>query len=222
MYSHSELVDIITSRFSRERKKLTKPTAFIVVKEKHGEGAWSKVGQTDSIPHSSEPKFSKPVTVAYLGAGVAQHISVEVLSHAPGARNGISLGECTLLLDDLIHARASRVMKLPLTSPDQAHTNGVVVINAVVAAADDSDGLWMQVPSVPFQRIKKCCHSRASASRARLHSTNTDIRYLQLQLAAAGVPRIRAAACGLDLPSSFCRSYLCRKRGGFLRAIKSD
>ena len=160
-------MDIITARFSRDNKRTTKPTAFIVVKQKQGDGPWTKVGQTDSIPHSSEPKFSKPVRIAYLGPTVAQQVQVEVFSHAAGARSGVPLGDCSLLLDDLVHARASRVMKLPLASPDRAHTNGVVVINATVAHAA-GDGLWMQ-----------------------------------LQLAAAAVPRVRVAACGLALPSSF-------------------
>jgi hypothetical protein len=144
--THSELVDIIASKFSREQKQLTKPTAFIVVKERKGDGSWSKAGQTDSIPHSSDPQFARPVTVTYRGAAVTQQIAVEVFTHAPGARNGVSLGECALVLDDLVHARASRVMKLPLASPDRAHTNGIIVINAVVAdCGDRDDGLWMQL-----------------------------------------------------------------------------
>jgi hypothetical protein len=168
--THSELVDIIASKFPREQKQLTKPTAFIVVKERKGDGSWSKAGQTDSIPHSSDPQFARPVTVTYRGAAVTQQIAVEVFTHAPGARNGVSLGECALVLDDLVHARASRVMKLPLASPDRAHTNGIIVINAVVAdCGDRDDGLWMQL-QLAAAGVPKARPVRRAAPRSCLRA----------------------------------------------------
>eukprot|EP00291_Cryptomonas_curvata_P029192 CAMPEP_0172212614 /NCGR_PEP_ID=MMETSP1050-20130122/37117_1 /TAXON_ID=233186 /ORGANISM="Cryptomonas curvata, Strain CCAP979/52" /LENGTH=107 /DNA_ID=CAMNT_0012893319 /DNA_START=123 /DNA_END=443 /DNA_ORIENTATION=- len=51
----SELVDLISSKFLQNETKQVRPTAFVVVKEKRGEGPWTKAGQTDSIPNSNDP-----------------------------------------------------------------------------------------------------------------------------------------------------------------------
>ena len=57
-----------------------------------------------------------------------------VMSHVSYAfkmRNGMSLGEATLLLDDLVHARTARVLKLPLLAPNHQRSNGSVIISGI-------------------------------------------------------------------------------------------
>jgi hypothetical protein len=75
---------------------------------------------------------------------VQQQIQVNVVSYAFKMRDGMQLGDCTILLDDLVHARTARVLKQPLLSPDHTRANGYVIINASRHDPRES-GMWVQL-----------------------------------------------------------------------------
>ena len=89
-----------------------------------------EIGRTESIAHSCNPVFSRPIIVTYKGPEAAQQIQVYVVSYAYKMRNGMLMGESTILLDDLVHARTARVLKLPLLSPDHNRSNGSIMIRS--------------------------------------------------------------------------------------------
>ena len=82
--------------------------------------------------------------MTYKGPEVLQQIQVNVVSYAFKMRNGMQLGDCTILLDDLVHARTARVLKQPLLSPDHKGSNGSVIINAARHDPRES-GTWVQL-----------------------------------------------------------------------------
>jgi len=125
-------------------KSLAKPTAFVIVKEARADGRLVEIGRTDSVPNSCSPQFSRPVMLRYRGPEANQTIHVEVLSFAFKQRNGVPLGSCSFTLDDLVHARTARVLKLALMSPDGARLNGHVIMRGANTVAVE-DGVWMQL-----------------------------------------------------------------------------
>ena len=88
--------------------------------------------------------FSRPVIVTYKGPEAAQQFQVHVVSYAYKMRNGILLGECTLLLDDLVHARTARVLKLPLLSPNHNRSNGSLMVSGTRYDPSEA-GTWVQL-----------------------------------------------------------------------------
>ena len=82
--------------------------------------------------------------MTYRGPDVQQQIQVNVVSYAFKMRDGMQLGDCTILLDDLVHARTARVLKQPLLSPDHTRANGYVIINASRHDPRES-GMWVQL-----------------------------------------------------------------------------
>ena len=139
----SDLVHMFIARQFGKPKVETAPSAFLQVWEKIDDD-WIDVGRTESVPNSSNPAFTRSVIVTYKGGGNNQRIRIDVFTHAHKLRNGVFLGCCEFLLEDLVHARTARVMKLPLMSKDKERCNGNCMINGIVHHQVE-DGIWMQL-----------------------------------------------------------------------------
>jgi hypothetical protein len=112
--------------------------------DSHAHSFSGQIGRTEAISNECNPVFSRPVIVTYRGPDVQQQIQVNVVSYAFKMRDGMQLGDCTILLDDLVHARTARVLKQPLLSPDHTRANGYVIINASRHEPRES-GMWVQL-----------------------------------------------------------------------------
>ena len=140
-----ELVQMWVVQVFGRPKCLTHPSPYVLVKERNEHGKWIEIGRTESISQTRHPTFARPVIVTYAGPEAVQHIQVNVVSYAYKMRDGIQLGECTLLLDDLVHGRTARVMKLPLLSPTHSTlTNGNIIISGSSHDPAES-GTWVQL-----------------------------------------------------------------------------
>lgn len=139
----SDLVHMFIAKQFGKPKVETAPSAFLQVWEKVGD-EWIDVGRTETVPNSSCPAFTRSIIVTYKGGGNNQKIRIDVFTHAHKLRNGVFLGCCEFQLEDLVHARTARVMKLPLMSKDKERCNGSCMINGVVHHQVE-DGIWMQL-----------------------------------------------------------------------------
>lgn len=120
------------------------PSPYVLVKEKLENGKWVEIGRTESIAKDCNPVFSRPVLVTYKGPEAAQQIQINVLSHAFKMRNGMPFGQCTFLLDDLVHARTARVLKLPLLGTAKNKSNGSVIVTGARHEPAEA-GMWVQI-----------------------------------------------------------------------------
>ena len=161
-------------------------------------GKWVEIGRTESIAHNCNPVFSRPIIVTYKGPEAAQQIQVHVVSYAYKMRNGMLMGECTLLLDDLVHARTARVLKLPLLSPDHNRANGSVMIRCsrccrLLLAFSAATLMSLLVP------LRRCFPSPSADSFTTLTSSGTRYdpseagTWVQLHLNSNFLPWINAA-----------------------------
>lgn len=120
------------------------PSAFVILKERQEDGKWVEIGQTESVPQSRNPDFSVAVKVRYKGPDVIQRMHVQVFSRAFKMPHGVPLGDCYFILDDLVHSRSARVMKLDIVSPNHQRKNGSITISGT-QRVEVEDGVWMQV-----------------------------------------------------------------------------
>mmetsp|Transcript_24986 Transcript_24986/g.82363 ORF Transcript_24986/g.82363 Transcript_24986/m.82363 type:complete len:491 (+) Transcript_24986:144-1616(+) len=167
-FSCSNLVQLWHIKAYRQPKMLVNPNPFLIVKEKLDSGKWQEIGRTESAANTCHPTFSRSVLVRYKGFGVQQQLMVQALSYAKNIKNGIHLGECVFLLDDLVNSRTARVMKLPFLSADQAKNTGFLTINGSHHDVVE-DGVWVTLNI----RAENLLRPRRSLARKKDDLPNT-------------------------------------------------